>query len=163
VAKLKGPGPGRMPSLDNLVDKSPKQLVHTLERFGLEPDVRAFEKRARRVYETQLEAAIEERGIPDRETWRAIDAQLEREMVATLRTQTKQAIHEYRKQQLRGVAKHFVWISVGDGSCVSCEGRHGKRKTMREWESAGEPGSSVLVCRKECRCSLQPDFVEDDT
>lgn len=159
--KLKGPGPGRLPDLSRLVDKSPEQLVSTLERFGLEPNVREIEKRARRAYETQLQAAIEELGEPDKHTWAAIDSQIERELIGVLRQQTKQAIHSYRKMRLEDVAQYFVWIAVGDGSCPSCEERHGRRKTMRQWEQVGEPGSAVLICRKECRCSLQPDFVAD--
>ncbi len=162
MPELNRPGRGRLPSLENLKDKSPEKLVATLERFGLEPDVRAIERRARQVYESRLQAAIEEKGEPDRDTWKAIDADNERALVQTLRTQTKQAIHQYRKERLRGVAKFFVWIAVGDGSCSSCEGRHGKRKTMRQWEQYGEPGSAVLVCRKECRCELLPDFIEDE-
>jgi hypothetical protein len=164
AAKLKGPGPGRLPDLKNLGKKTPDQLVATLERFGLEPDVKAFEKRANRVYRDRLEAVIEEKGAPDKHTWAAIDADLERATVQTLRVQTKQAIHEYRKRRLLGVAKYFVWIAVNSGkeSCPSCDNRHGQRNTMPAWEILGMPGSSILVCRSECRCSLQPDFVSDE-
>lgn len=158
---LKPPGPGRVPRLDRMVDKSPAQMVRTLERFGLEPDVREFERRARRAYEARLEAAIEEKGEPDADTWRAIDDDLQRSMVQTLRQQTKDAIREYRKDQLSGIATRFVWIAVmDDGSCASCEKRHGKSRTMAEWDALGAPGSAVLICRRECRCSLQPDLFE---
>jgi hypothetical protein len=159
---LNRPGSGRLPSLENLGDKSPSQLVRTLARFGLEPDMREFKRRARRVYEEQLEKAIEEKGEPDASTWAAIDGQLERAMTQTLRRQTKAAITQYRIGRLDGVAKHFVWIAVGRGSCPSCEDRHGKRKSMREWERYGLPGSGVLACQSECRCSLQPELISDE-
>jgi hypothetical protein len=162
MPKLKGPGPGRIPDLDKLVDKSPAQIIRTLERFGLEPDVREMTRVANRVFDQQLAAVLGEKGIPDRDTWNAIDAQIERALTSSLRTQTKRAIHQYRKEQLRGVAKKFVWIAVGKGSCSSCETRHGQSRTMREWELAGEPGSAVLLCKQECRCSLQPDLLADE-
>lgn len=155
-------GKGRLPSLENLKDKSPKQIVKTLERFGLEPDIRELTRTANRVFDQQLAGVLRSKGIPDRTTWNAIDSQVERALVGALRQQTKQAIHSYRKEQLRGVAKRFVWIAVGKGSCESCEKRHGQSRTMREWELAGEPGSAVLLCKQECRCSLQPDLLADE-
>jgi len=162
TGRLRGPGRGRLPDFKSLTRKTPEQLVATLKRFGLEPDIKEFERRARRAYEQQLEAAIEDRGFPDADTWAAIDSQLDRAAVSVLRQQTKRAVHEYRIERLRDVADRFVWIAVGTGSCPSCESRHGKSKTMRQWEAAGLPGSSVLICQKECRCSLQPDFIGEE-
>ena len=162
TGKLRGPGRGRLPSLKNLKDKTPEQLIATLKRFKLDPDVREFERRAKRVYEQQLLGAIEDRGFPDADTWAAIDAQLDRASVSVLRQQTKRAVQEYRVDQLKTAARYFVWIAVGRGSCPSCEKRHGKSKTMRQWEAAGLPGASVLICQQECRCSLQPDFLGKD-
>lgn len=159
TGRLTSPGRGKLPSLEKMKAMTPEQLIATLDRFGLAPDVKAFERAARQVYEQQLEAAIEGKGFPDAETWKAIDAQLERTAKGVLRRQTKQTVHRYRKQRLATVARYFVWIAVGRGSCPSCLGRHGKRKTMRQWEALGEPGSAVLICQQECRCSLVPDVV----
>jgi hypothetical protein len=162
TGRLKGPGRGRLPSLENLKDKEVEELLRTLERFGLEPDVGEFNRRARQVYEQQLRGAIEGAGYPDKHTWAAIDAQLDRAAVSILRQQTKRAVQEYRTERLSTVAERFVWIAVGRGSCPSCIDRHGKSKTMKQWRAAGMPGSPVLICQKECRCSLQPDFVGEE-
>jgi hypothetical protein len=159
---LKGPGPGRVPDLTRVKDKSPAQLERTLERFGLEPDIREIERRARRVYEDGLERVIESGALPDRETWRALDAAVERSITDVMSTQVKSAIRDYRIGRIAGTAKHFVWITAEDkGVCASCRPRHGKRKTMREWRDSGMPGSAVLRCGARCRCQLLPDTVED--
>ena len=161
AVRLKNPGRGRLPEFKNLKKKTPEELLRTLDRFGLKPNVKEFERRAKRVYEQQLEQAIEGKGFPDKETWKSIDEQLNRAATNTLREQTHEAIRQYRKHRMRGLAKFFVWIAVMDkGTCVSCDKRHGKRKTIKQWEAYGEPGSAVLVCQNRCRCVLQPDIVE---
>lgn len=160
--RLKGPGRGKLPDLSGIKDKSPEALERTLSRFGLEPDLKEFERRAVNVYRQQLEAAIEEKGFPDKDTWTAIDKQLERAAVQTLRQQVKTTVQSYRHERLKTVSKWFIWIAVGHGSCPSCIRRHGKRKTMRQWEAAGIPGSAVLICQRECRCSLQPDLIGEE-
>ena len=160
---LKGPGPGRLPELKGLKDKAPAEILRTLERLHLEPDMAEIGRRARRVFEQQIGPIMQMGAVPDRAAWEAIDKQVERALTDVLRQQTKQAIHNYRADQLKDVAEKFVWIAVGDGSCPSCEERHGKSRTLREWDREGGPGSPVLICKSECRCSLQPDFMDEDT
>lgn len=159
--KGKGIGSGRLPQLENLTAKSPSEILATLERLNLAPDVRALERAAKRAYEARLEGVIEGGGTPDAETWKSIDKDIARSMTGVLRQQTKLAIHQYRKVKLQTLARHFVWVAVGTGSCPSCEVRHGQRNTMKAWDVLGGPGSAVLICKTECCCSLQPDFIDD--
>ena len=84
AAKLKSPGRGRLPEFKNLRKKTPEELIKTLDRFGLKPNVKEFSRRARRVYESQLEKLIDSKGRPDRETWRAINEQIEKAAIDVL-------------------------------------------------------------------------------
>lgn len=160
--KLKGPGPGRLPDLDKLRDKTPDELVRTLDRFGVAPDLKAIDKAGQRIYESRLEAVIEDKATPDAKTWEVLDAEVESAVTRTLRQQTKEAIRDHRLSRIKDSAQYFVWVATGTGSCDSCEGRHGDRRTMAQWETKGLPGSKVLVCKSECRCSLVPDLVDED-
>jgi len=133
-----------------------KTYLETLREVGLAPDLKAINRLANSVYGAQLEAVIEGKGFADDDTWAAIDQQVERAVTRELRQQTKQALHSYKKEQLRKIADRFIWVAILTGSCESCEKRHGKVRTMREWEVTGEPGSAVLKCQRECRCTLLP-------
>lgn len=157
-------GSGALPSLENLNNKSPEELVRTLNRFGLEPDLAYLQKKATKAFDI-LEEVLREGGEPDAETWARIDAQIENEMTGFLRQQTKAAIRNYRRGKLaKSGAKRFTWIALcDDATCKSCLKRHGKTKTMAQWQAQGLPGSSLLVCGKECRCDLHPDDVLRET
>jgi hypothetical protein len=142
--------------LSKLKNADLKTYIGVLKEVGLAPDLKAMNKIANQVYATQLEAVIEGKGFADDDTWASIDAQVERAVVKELRQQTKAALHSHKKEQLKKIATSFIWVAVLSGSCESCEKRHGKKKTMKQWEAYGEPGSAVLKCQKECRCTLLP-------
>lgn len=153
VAKLKGPG--RLPLPKNLINKSPDELLNTLKRFGIEPDLGLIDLNAQRAYGT-LARAINEGVEPDDEMWERIEEQHVKEMTQSLRQMTKRAISDYRMAQLAGNDK-LMWLSVGDlDVCPSCDKRHGKVKTFKQWRASGLPGSGALICGSECRCHLIP-------
>ncbi len=150
-------GGGALPKLENLQRKTADELVHTLKRFGLEPDMSALEKRANKAFE-RLDQILEQGGIPDDATWKAIDKSVEREVTQYLRQQTKAAVRNYRHAKVKGQAERFTWITVGDENvCPSCEPLHGKTKTMAQWEARGLPGTPAHFCGPDCRCQLLPD------
>lgn len=149
-------GPGRLPLPKNLLEKPPADLVRTLARFGIRPDIEAISENADRAY-TRLSKAVNEGVAPDEAMWQSLAEQHEREMTQALRQLTKQAIRDYRVEQLAGVSSNFMWLTVGgDKVCPSCEKRHGKIKTMKQWQAIGLPGSGALICQDECRCHLIP-------
>lgn len=150
-------GRGALPSTANLQKLGADDLVRTLRRFDIEPDLAALEKSADKAYD-RLGEIIADGLEPDAATWEAIDAQIEKEVTYQLRTMTKAAIRNYRTARIAGTATRFIWIAVGDaGTCESCEKRHGKSKSMAQWEAQGMPGASNLICKKQCRCGLHPD------
>lgn len=153
-------GRGRLPSLATLQSLSPEKLVELLGRFGLAPDIREINRRGQRAY-ARLDDVLAEGLEPDDATWAAIDSAIEREATAVLRQQAKRAVRNYRLDQLSGAARDFVWIAVLKGSCPSCEDRHGRSRTLAEWRREGLPGSTALLCARECRCTLQPDVVAE--
>lgn len=164
ASRLKGPprkarpltGRGALPSEKNLIRKSPEDLVRTLKRFGIDPDVDAIARRAKRAYE-RLDRVIAEGGEPDAATWEAFDKQLEREVTQGLRQMTKAAIRNYKQARADEASPKLMWETVGDANvCGSCEPRHGKVKTLAQWKAQGLPGSASLVCAAECRCELLP-------
>lgn len=153
-------GPGRLPSPDNLKRYSPQQLVKVLGRFGMQPDLVALNAAATRSFE-RLDALIDSGVQPDDAAWKAVGQQLEKEVGGYLRKQVKDGIKGYRVAKLQATAQgegiKLTWIGVGVGMCPSCEPRHGKTKTLRQWKRIGLPGSAALVCQKECRCGLHPN------
>lgn len=152
----KGPGRGRLPSLENLVNKSPDDLIRTLDRFGLAPDLTDMNARADKAFD-RLSRVMMERGNPDAAAWEAIDRDIEKEMAQWLRQQVKTAINGY-KLSGKGPNQLMTWVGVGDmNMCESCESRHGQTRKLSVWRRLGLPGSAVLVCRKECRCGLHPE------
>lgn len=154
-------GRGALPALKNLMNKSPEDLVRTLGRFGLEPDMDALAKRANRAFE-RMDKILDAGLLPDPETWDMVDKSVEREMTGYLRQQVKAAIRNYRTHRASLASDKFMWLTVGDEAvCSSCEPRHGEVKTMKQWQQAGVPGSANLKCGDECRCSLQPEIEED--
>lgn len=149
-------GPGRLPKIENMIDKTPEQLIKLLGRFNIDPDLSAIESRARRSY-AKLERVIEEGIEPDEAFWADYEKSVETEMVQNLRKMAKRAIQLYRQKKLMGMGGRFVWVTVADDNvCPSCEPRHGKVKTMKAWQNVGLPGSGALVCSAECRCQLVP-------
>ena len=155
--KLKGPG--RLPDPKNLKQYSPERLVKVLDRFGMAPDLVALNASATRSFE-RLDSLIDDGLEPDTAAWEEIGKQLDREVGGYLRRQVKTAIKGYRVAKLQaelGDKAMLTWISVADANtCQSCEPRHGKTKTLKQWKQLGLPGSGALVCNKECRCSLHP-------
>lgn len=149
-------GPGRLPLPQNLINKTPAELVRTLSRFGIKPDIEQISNNAERAY-GRLAKAINEGVEPDEAMWQSLAEQHEREMAQSLRQMTKQAIRDYRVSQLAGTSDKFMWLTVGGSNvCPSCEKRHGKVKTLKQWAAVGMPGSGALICQDECRCHLIP-------
>lgn len=150
----KGPGRGKLPALENLLKKTPEQLVSTLERFGVDPDVDGLASRSERSW-MRLERLAREGIEPDEAMWEQLDKSAERDMTQNLRKMTKSAIRTYRQSKLPN--DKLMWLTVGDEKvCKSCEPRHGKVKTRKQWQASGMPGSANLVCTDECRCQLIP-------
>lgn len=150
----KGPGRGRLPALKNLLKKTPEQLLKTLDRFNIDPDMSGLVARSKKQW-TNIERMLLEGTVPDAATWEKIHKQTEREMTNNLRKMVKSSIREYRLGQL-GESGKFMWLTSGKNVCPSCEPRHGKVKTMRQWKALGLPGSQGLVCSDECKCQLLP-------
>lgn len=149
-------GSGRLPELHNLVNKTPDELVNTLRRFGIEPDIKAIDRRAHSAFR-KLEQVIDEGIEPDDAVWESIAKMHEREMAGTLRQMSKGAIRLYQQNRIGREANLFMWITRGDENvCPSCEPRHGELKTMAQWKARGLPGSGALICSVECRCQLAP-------
>ena len=162
MAASKGPGRGRLPDLKNLVSKSPRDMVRTLTRFGLQPDMVALRQAANRAFE-HLDSAISEGVIPDAKAWEAIDKAIKTNVSQYLRQQTKAAIGNYKVSKFSPADK-LTWISKGDaGVCTSCESRHGKTKTLAQWRALGMPRSAALRCKKECRCDLHSNGATNKT
>lgn len=148
-------GPGRLPLPKNLIDKTPDELLRTLNRFGIRPDLEQVSVNAERAY-SRLAKAVNEGVEPDEAMWKSLAEQHDREMTQALRQLTKSAIRDYRVEQLANSDK-LMWLTVGgDRVCPSCEKRHGKIKTMKQWMALGLPGSGALICQDECRCHLIP-------
>lgn len=158
VRRLKGPG--RLPLPKNLKQYTPDGLVRLLDRFGMSPDLNALNAAGTRALE-RLDSLIDDGIEPDEAAWEDVKTRFNREVGAFLRKQVKTAIKGYRVAKLQaesGEGVKLTWVSVADeNTCPSCEPRHGKTKTLRQWKRLGLPGSGALVCGKECRCSLHPE------
>ncbi len=50
----------------------------------------------------------------------------------------------------------LFWNAVLSDSCPDCVNRHGRTKTLSEWQRLGLPGQGTTVCRHFCRCTLLP-------
>lgn len=149
-------GSGRLPEVQNLIRKTPEELIYTLNRFGIQPDIKAIDRRARKAFH-RLENIIDEGVEPDEATWKSIETMHEREMEGTLRQMAKNSIRLYQQNKIAGEADKFMWVTRGDEAvCPSCEPRHGEIKTMAQWRVLGLPGSGALICSAECRCQLVP-------
>ena len=48
----------------------------------------------------------------------------------------------------------FMWIAVMINTCPDCMERHGRIKTMEDWEQEGLPRAGFTVCRSHCQCNL---------
>lgn len=149
-------GPGRLPLPENLADKNPSEILSTLQRFNISPDMKEVQQRATRAY-ARLGKIIESGIDPDEAMWAALEDQNVREMTQTLRQMAKAAIRDYRNTALQETGSNqFVWVTSGKGSCPSCSTRHGRVRTWAMWERLGLPGSSGLICETECNCQLLP-------
>lgn len=150
-------GRGALPNVENLKKLSPERLAGVLKRFNIEPDLKAIEKRANKAWE-MLGDVLESGAQPDEALWTKIESRVETEMKQTLVQQVKAAIRlrQMARSQSTGATK-FIWVTCQDSLvCDSCDPRHGKVKTMSQWEKQGLPGSGALVCSKSCRCELVP-------
>lgn len=159
VAGWRGPGSGKLPELKNLVDKSPDDLLRTLQRFNLQPDMNEVDRAANRAFD-RVDKLLEGGHVPDAATLERVRATITKEITGTIRKQVKGAIRNYKfaRMEEMGFTK-YAWIAVVLGSCPSCLTRHGKVKTMPQWEQYGLPGSAVLICEADCRCHLVPSVV----
>lgn len=137
---------------------TPEDLVRTLGRFGIEPDMVAIEKRANAAFE-RLDTLLEQGVAPDEATWKAVERQFQNDVKRSLRTMTKAAIGKYQEARGAEVSRYATWVTVGDNDvCPSCEPRHGQTNTWKAWAVLGKPRSAALVCSQECRCQLVPEL-----
>lgn len=150
-------GRGALPSFETLAKLTPEQLVRTLARFGIAPDMGAIAAQADRAFE-RIGRLIDAGQVPDATTWEALEKDLTTRVENTLRDMTRDAIRGYRHERIAEVGGEFTWVAVMDeGTCVSCGGRHGKTHELAYWERTGLPGDASLVCERWCRCELMPD------
>lgn len=164
MAKLKAPpkaarplqGSGRLPSPENLINKSADEVVRILNRFGIEPDTAGIDARGKRAM-ARFDRLLEEGVMPDDATMEALKAQNEREFVDNLRKMAKQAIRLYRLARIANASPLLMWVTSGrDNVCNSCEPRHGTVRTLKQWQRLGLPGSAALLCSENCNCQLVP-------
>jgi len=151
-------GPGRLPKLENLVNKTPAELTATLNRFGIKPDMEAINRAANRAFDP-IERLIAKGQVPDDAAWANIEKDLERRVKNSLRDMTRSAIRLYRIDRARAEGGNQIWISALRNPCESCLKRHGQVKTFAQWEKAGLPGDPVLVCcsfEPRCQCTIGP-------
>ena len=149
-------GSGRLPNPENLVDRTPEELVRTLNRFGIDPDLEGIEARGRRAM-GKFDRLLEEGVMPDDALLEKLEQQNEREFTQNLRQMAKSAIRLYRNKRLEAAGASFMWVTSGrDNVCPSCEPRHGQVRTMPQWRRVGLPGSASLLCGAECNCQLVP-------
>lgn len=154
-----GPGSGKLPELKNLVKKSPDEILRTLDRFDLAPDMREVERAANRAF-SRIDKLLEHGLTSDEHTLESIRGTVTREITGVLRKQVKGALRDYKFAKLGEMGfDKLAWIAVVLGSCPSCLKRHGQVKTMAQWVRAGLPGSAVLICEADCRCHLVPQAV----
>lgn len=161
--KLKAPprvareltGRGALPSPENLIKKTPEELIRTLNRFGIDPDLEGIYARGKRAY-AKLERLVEEGLMPDEATMDQLMKSMQSEFEQNLRQMTKQAIRLYKNKD-NSPGERFMWLTSGkDNVCPSCVKRHAQVKTFEEWEDIGLPGSVVLICNANCNCQLIP-------
>lgn len=50
--------------------------------------------------------------------------------------------------------ERYSWVAVLVNTCPDCIERHGRVKTMTEWEAEGLPRAGFTVCKEYCRCIL---------
>lgn len=137
---------------------TPDELVRTLGRFNIEPDMAAIERRANAAFE-RLDSLLEQGIAPDDATWEQAEKQMRNDIARSLRTMTKAAIGKYQEARAQEVSRYATWITVGDNDvCPSCEPRHGQTNTWKAWAVLGKPRSAALVCSAECRCQLVPEL-----
>lgn len=151
-------GPGRLPKLANLVNKTPAELTRTLARFGIAPDMAAIERSANRAFDA-VERLVARGQVPDAAALENITREVERRVKNSLRDMTRSAIRLYRTERARRAGGNMIWIAALVNTCESCLARHGQVKTFDEWERDGLPGDPVLVCcsfEPRCQCSLGP-------
>lgn len=152
----------KLPELKAVTAMSPEQLMRTLDRLHMKPDLKEIDAAAKRAFDARLGPSLKAGVFPDEATWEQIDAGIERSVLQTVKAQVRNGIRSYRLERIRGIASRFVWISVlDDGTCASCEKRHGRVRTMAQWEAEGMPGNPGLVCSQGCRCSLHPDVAQE--
>lgn len=151
-------GRGALPSLANLAQKTPEELSRTLARFGIRPDLQALERHALKAYEP-IEKLVARGLVPDDAAWANVEKDLNRRVKSSLVDMTRAAIRLYRLERVRREGGKLTWIATLRNTCDSCEKRHGKTKTLAQWERAGMPGDPVLLCcsfEPRCQCTLVP-------
>lgn len=152
----------RLPDLDEIADLSDAQLRQLIARLGLDGDAAA---RLADKFATASERLIG-RKIPDDALIDQVAAAARRAVRQSLMVSAKEAIRSSTMEKHRaGGRTQMIWISVlDDGTCVSCEDRHGESRPLDAWETIGMPGSRELICNGNCRCELSPDsFFEAPT
>jgi hypothetical protein len=153
-----GIGSGALPSLKNLQSKTPQDLVRTLGRFNMAPDMTSMVDNANKAL-ARTYKLLESGEEPDDSTYAAIESEVDRAIASTLRDQVRNAIRGYKLGLLKGMGQdqRLTWVTTGTGVCPSCVKRHGKTKTLKQWQAVGLPGSAVLYCQNHCKCSLVPE------
>ena len=146
-----------LPSLETLNRRSTPELLRTLKKFGLPNPKPRLDALRERIFTRIVLADHPSNRLTAAETVRIQNA-----LTGELRQMAKNFV---RAEELkinglsnRGVADRIaMWISVMDVStCDDCDELNGEEKTMAEWEDAGLPGSSNLICDGNCRCYLAP-------
>lgn len=149
------PGPGRLPSMERLVEMDDDELARTLKRFGVDP------RRAERLMRAMASASERLIGAeaPDAKLVERVVARATTAVSTELRMIAKELIRDYIFGKFAAAKPgRWLWIAVMDkATCDSCDERHNTSHTMEEWEERGLPGDANLLCGAECRCELAPD------
>lgn len=149
---------GALPGAERLSTMTPEDLVRTLNRFGIDPDMATIEKRANAAFE-RLDSMLERGVSPDKATWENVEKQFESDVTKSLRSMTKAAIRNYREARFQDESEWATWVTSGRSNvCPSCAPRHGQTKKWIAWKKLGEPGSPALICGPECNCNLIPEL-----
>lgn len=149
--------PGRIPSPENLINKTPFELIKTLKRFGIDPDTAAIDRRAKRSFR-MLDEMTAEGKMPSEAQWERMAQTHERELNASLREMTKTAIRLNKAARRNAQPDDLeMWMtSEGDNVCPDCEPLHAQVKPHKTWVKLGLPGTSKHFCGKFCNCELVP-------
>tara|TARA_Y100000401_G_scaffold98144_1_gene85808 strand:+ start:4074 stop:5270 length:1197 start_codon:yes stop_codon:yes gene_type:complete len=126
-------------------------------------DAEVFDSRVRKAVQTQTAAGISREAIKaglltDMNTGGAVFGEIRNSIKGSLVEGINQSGRAGQFQALDPDASTlFTWVTVaGHKICQDCAPRGGLRKTLKEWESEGLPGTGWSVCKGHCHCILDP-------